>query len=143
MLVGGVVVVVVEVSDVEAQLPGGDHEREVPFAGEKGYRTCIRTEFRKIAASMPDQQGRFFVTVNHTRIGMGSGAGDVRKTARAYVLQHCLGWVSGMRKPCVLQHSVGLGVPGACPDVARAVFCSICLGLGAGDKRKPCVCTFC
>ena len=84
MIVGGVVVVVVEVSDVEAQLPGGDHEREVPFAGEKGYRTCIRTEFRKIAASTPDQQGRFFVTVNHTRIGMGSGAGDVRNTTRAY-----------------------------------------------------------
>ena len=28
MIVGGVVVVVVEVSDVEAQLPGGDHERD-------------------------------------------------------------------------------------------------------------------
>ena len=79
------------------------------------------------------------MTVHHTRIGMGSDAGDDRKTARAYVLHHCLGWVSGMRKPCVLQHSVGLGVPGACPDVARAVFCSICLGLGAGDVRKPCV----
>ena len=60
MIVGGVVVVVVEVSDVEAQLPGGDHEREVPFAGEKATglasarsleRSLLRCPISKDASS--------------------------------------------------------------------------------------------
>ena len=28
-------------------------------------------------------------------------------------------------------------MPGACQNAARAVFCSICLGLGVGGVRKP------
>ena len=60
MIVGGVVVVVVEVSDVEAQFPGGDHEREMPLRERKatGFasarsleRSLLRCPISKDASS--------------------------------------------------------------------------------------------